>query len=230
MDKCLICGREIKVALDLKWLFSLQPFKEPVICHNCEKNFKAISDKQTCPGCGRLQDDQLPCKDCQRWSKMGEAALLGNQALYVYNEAMKSYMQRYKFNGDYQWRLIFQDKFSQFVTKSYCKNVLYVLIPVDQITYKTRGFNQVAGLLQNVKVSNLLAFKTTKAHIKQSTKTRQARMETAQPFKYCGKKRLTGQKVILIDDIYTTGRTLYHAKHVLQQNGASQVRSLTLAR
>ncbi|GEN21184.1 hypothetical protein LAC02_44650 [Ligilactobacillus acidipiscis] len=161
---------------------------------------------------------------------MGEAALLGNRALYVYNEAMKSYMQRYKFNGDYQWRLIFQDKFSQFVTKSYCKNVLYVLIPVDQITYKTRGFNQVSGLLQNVKVSNLLAFKTTKAHIKQSTKTRQARMETAQPFKYCGKKRLTGQKVILIDDIYTTGRTLYHAKHVLQQNGASQVRSLTLAR
>lgn len=230
MNECLMCGRQIKVNLDLKWLFSLQPLNEPVICRTCEGSFIKIDGKESCPGCGRSQSGQLTCKDCQRWLKMGEHSLLANRALYDYDEAMKSYMQQYKFSGDYQWRLIFQQKFTEFILECYPKNILYVLIPVDQETFETRGFNQVAGLLKNIEICDLLAFKTDKAHIKQSTKSRKDRMETAQPFEYCAAQKLTGQKVVLVDDIYTTGRTLYHAKQVLEQNGAGVVRSVTLAR
>ncbi|MEI2414047.1 phosphoribosyltransferase family protein [Ligilactobacillus salivarius] len=53
-------------------------------------------------------------------------------------------------------------------------------------------------------------------------------MKTQQPFEYIGDK-LQGNYVI-IDDVYTTGRTLYYAQELLLKNGASRVCSVTLAR
>ncbi|MDO4456609.1 MAG: hypothetical protein Q4B66_08000 [Ligilactobacillus agilis] len=36
--------------------------------------------------------------------------------------------------------------------------------------------------------------------------------------------------MVLLDDVYTTGRTLYHARVVLKTHGAALVRSVTLSR
>ncbi|WP_285885297.1 ComF family protein [Cytobacillus oceanisediminis] len=41
---------------------------------------------------------------------------------------------------------------------------------------------------------------------------------------------IKNKKIILIDDIYTTGSTLYHAAKVLKAGGAASVCSVTLAR
>ena len=230
MNKCLMCGREIKMKLTLKWLLSMQPLRDPVICQNCMESFSKIELKSICPGCGRRQKERRLCQDCQRWLKMGEKNLLKNRAMFVYDAVMKEYMQRYKFSGDYQWRLIFQEQFTNFIKQNSQQNYLYVAIPVDQHTFNTRGFNQVEGLLQNIELSPLLEFQTKQGHVKQSTKTRKARMETTQPFKYKGARKLDGENIILLDDIYTTGRTLYHAKHILEAQGAGSIYSLTLAR
>lgn len=230
MAKCLMCGTELVSRLSLAWLLSLQPLILPVLCPQCQRQFSPLAQQTTCPGCGRAQLTTKLCQDCQRWQKMGETELLANQALYGYNTAMKDYVQRYKFTGDYQWRLIFQREFTAAVQQFVVQEWLVVPIPVDQQTFEVRGFNQVLGLLDRVPTANLLQFKQQSGRIKQSTKTRKNRMETTQPFAYCGRQKLSGQKILLIDDIYTTGRTLYHAKHVLAKQGASQVRSLTLAR
>ncbi|MFG7387667.1 ComF family protein [Lactococcus lactis] len=37
-------------------------------------------------------------------------------------------------------------------------------------------------------------------------------------------------KVILIDDIYTTGTTLYHASQILKEAGVHEIRSFSLCR
>ena len=63
---------------------------------------------------------------------------------------------------------------------------------------------------------------------KQSEKSRSERLKTQQPFEYIGDK-LQGNYAI-IDDVYTTGRTLYYAQELLLKNGASRVCSVTLAR
>jgi len=42
--------------------------------------------------------------------------------------------------------------------------------------------------------------------------------------------RLTGQPVLLIDDVMTTGATLYEAARTLRRAGAGQIRALVLAR
>ncbi len=42
---------------------------------------------------------------------------LHHRGLYRYNEAMKEYMQRYKFNGDYRLRVVFQRELSKVVNE-----------------------------------------------------------------------------------------------------------------
>ena len=69
-----------------------------------------------------------------------------------------------------------------------------------------------------------------KGRLKQSHKDRAMRMKTKQPFEYVGPNNLSDKKILLVDDIYTTGRTLYHAKALLEDAGAKFVTSVTLAR
>ena len=42
--------------------------------------------------------------------------------------------------------------------------------------------------------------------------------------------KIRNQKVLLVDDVYTTGRTLFHGAELLYKNGAEAVESLTFAR
>lgn len=67
-----------------------------------------------------------------------------------------------------------------------------------------------------------------KAH--QSQRDRAARLHRKQPFSIAVTKDLVDQRVLLVDDVYTTGNTLYHAATLLYQLGAKEVKSLSLAR
>ncbi|WP_349532800.1 ComF family protein [Leuconostoc citreum] len=64
----------------------------------------------------------------------------------------------------------------------------------------------------------------------QSRFNRQKRLTRAQPFVIANDISLSGQSVLLIDDVYTTGRTLYHAAELIYTLGAKNVKSLSLAR
>ena len=104
-----------------------------------------------------------------------------------------------------------------------------VPIPVTNHTMRTRGFNQVTGLIENVQYTELIKHRE-KQKVAQSKKDRQSRLKTKQPFFLDKDINLRGRKVLLVDDIYTTGRTLYHAAELCYLNGCKRVQSLSLAR
>ena len=159
--------------------------------------------------------------------------LLNNQALYCYhNEAMRDYFEQYKFAGDYYLRKIFQAEFQQFIRQKYPQRKWkYCIIPVDRQTKASeRGFNQVEGLAAKLKNERWLRMDDARHRIKQSHKNRAERMQTQQPFILKSPAKVKNQFVVLIDDIYTTGRTLYHAQDLLLKAGAAEIRSVTLAR
>ncbi|MEG0158571.1 MAG: phosphoribosyltransferase family protein, partial [Carnobacterium sp.] len=39
-----------------------------------------------------------------------------------------------------------------------------------------------------------------------------------------------GKSILLVDDVYTTGRTILYAKKLIEDSGASLVQSVSLAR
>lgn len=230
MNECLLCGRKLKQDMTFDFLFSFRPLEQSVVCKACCQKFEKIDFKASCPGCGRQMSEKTICEDCNRWEKAGYE-LLFNQALYKYDENMKAYITRYKFMGDYRYRLIFANEFQEKVTEFQKQGYAIVPIPVDRETFeKTRGFNQVLGWLGKIDCENYLVMRQNKGRLKQSHKDRAMRMKTKQPFEYVGPNNLSDKKILLVDDIYTTGRTLYHAKALLEDAGAKFVTSVTLAR
>ncbi|WP_367379308.1 ComF family protein [Rossellomorea aquimaris] len=101
-------------------------------------------------------------------------------------------------------------------------------IPLSNERLYERGFNQSTALLEEAEVrpSCLL----TRIHSeKQSKKTRRERLQQEQVFQL-GVGDVKGKRVLLFDDIYTTGTTLRQAAKLLKEAGAREVSSLTLAR
>ena len=134
-------------------------------------------------------------------------------------------MHQYKFAGDYRLRAVFAAEFTAAIRQKRAE----VVVPIP-VTQATRGFNQVTGLLDGVKLTPCLQHRTLEKTA-QSHKSRRERLQTPQPFALSGPVAdLAGKRVLLVDDVYTTGRTLYHAADLLYQAGAANVISISLAR
>lgn len=116
------------------------------------------------------------------------------------------------------------------------KNQSYDLItcvPLHAMKEKERGYNQSGLLAQHlapllkIKFSADLVFRT-KNTVSQTTLDREARLSNVQDAFQC-KTKLTGKKVLLVDDVITTGSTLNSCALVLKQNGAACVHLAALA-
>lgn len=209
----------------LKELLLPGSLNAPLLCPVCHQKLSVRSGDRLCLGCGReLTTTVKICQECRQWQQH-YGWLLNNRSLYKYNDGLRDYMRRFKFQGDYALRRVFQTEFNTFL-KNFTYDVL-VPIPVTPYTWQTRGFNQTTALL-TLPWQNALA---TIAHDKtaQSTKTRQERLATGQPFKVIHPEWLHDRRVLLVDDVYTTGRTLYHAAELCRLTGCKKVISATLA-
>lgn len=226
MTSCLLCGSQLMPVIDLRVLLSFCPLQKSETCQRCWQKFTPIQQTHCCPECGRQQSGTTQCSDCRRW---GRTDGFVNRALFAYDEVMQAFMVQYKFRGDYRLRRVFQSAFIDGVKT--LEPDLVVPIPVHPDTLRTRGFNQVAGFLEGVSWRDML---TTVAEIKQtpqSSKQRADRLVMPQPFKLKDEQKniCVGKRVLVVDDIYTTGTTIRFAADILRQAGSLEVHGLTLA-
>jgi len=168
------------------------------------------------------------CQDCE--NKFESYQLSGGEevlALYHYNEAMKDYLHRYKFMHDVVLAKVFRDKIHKALTK---KEAIIVPIPMHPVKLKERTFAHVDELLKaaNIKFEHFLDKISMET---QGEKTREERITTPQIFKLkVSPDKVKDQDILLIDDIYTTGTTISHAKNLLLETGANSVKAFTLIR
>ncbi|WP_078414324.1 ComF family protein [Priestia abyssalis] len=234
-EHCLICDQVLNESLT--WTTLLFPQEKSPLCEKCEEKFQWIQG-DICEVCGREMEgveEQYRqgerCLDCVKWEENSDWGRIfrQNRSLYVYNDWMKEVIALYKFRGDYQLADIFRRKWQKAYRIYYPQYEVIVPIPLSEERLYERGFNQsavLAGLLQKP-VQDLMA---RHHHEKQSKKTKKERLKKEQVFFLKEDADLHGKKVLLIDDIYTTGTTLHHAAKVLKEAGAEVVSSLTLAR
>lgn len=225
MNKCILCGQKITFQISISFLLSLKPIKYKPLCDKCETQFERINQEIICQQCGREMEVAGICDDCVKWQNVGNKLI--NRAVYKYNDAMKEYMHRYKFCGDYNLRKSFTDEFCSHIdTKK-----IIVPIPVSEETLAERGFNQVIGLLAETKIVEALII-NQESKTRQSSLNRKQRLKASQVFEINDNMKdvIKDKEIIIVDDIYTTGTTMHHAAHVLLENGAKSVRGLTLCR
>ena len=223
MSNCLLCDEEISNQESLKSLILMKK-DNPTMCDNCKNKFEPVSEVG-CQSCYKKSSETY-CEDCQEWKRKGKK--VNHRALYYYNEEMKEYFQRYKFQGDQLLACLFAEEMKAELKKY--KGYTIVPIPLSDERKEKRGFNQVTAILEyaGIPYQNLLIKKKTKA---QSQKNKKERLKTEQAFRRKEfENKSWPEKIMIVDDIYTTGATIERAKEMLNVNGVKEIRSFSLAR
>lgn len=218
---CLLCQKELMNQIKLTDIILLKK-ETPTICGECSSQFTKLSAYH-CLTCFK-EGISGTCDDCYRWQEKGSKP--SHKSLYLYNEAMKRFFSRYKFEGDYLLRKVFSNQVKQFL-KQY-KNYTIIPVPTSKDHFSKRQFNQVTGFLDDAKVTyqDILI---KKDGIAQSKKSKKQRLLDKKNFEIKPKTKIP-QKILLFDDIYTTGSTILSIQKIMYQKGAKEVISFSLAR
>lgn len=168
---------------------------------------------------------QTICPRCeQRFQRIEQQQEEGVVSLFHYNEAMKDYLHRYKFLHD----ILLAKVFNKILNKQLKNDPrLIIPIPMHPENIKLRTFAHIDELLKaaSIPFSHHLKKLSTE---QQSLKTREERLQTPQLFKVINPTAIKDKKLLVVDDIYTTGTTLNHAKKALLEAGAKTVDGFTL--
>ena len=229
MGQCLFCQTEIREVLTLQELFDFGKKDRGTVCRTCEGKLPRLTGQTCCSGCMRPQESTNLCEDCRRWSSCYPELKIAHHACYAYTGAVKDWLQRYKFQGDYRLSAAFTNDLQAYRREH--PKALFLPLPISIASYEERGFNQCEEMLKRAGIRYVQFLGNQHAGEKQSEKNRQERLLTTQPFSLLvGHEKYLKQEIILFDDVYTTGRTLYHAKSLLYKQGFRSVRSITIAR
>ncbi|MGO2981561.1 MAG: ComF family protein [Pseudolactococcus laudensis] len=215
MTNCLLCHNKLTPYFQFSDIFLSRKPRETV-CTDCWGKFEVISDRH-CQICYQPDIDGT-CYDCQQVTEP-----IRHRAIFHYNDFAKTYFQTYKFQGDFRLRSDFNS-----VLRNSLKKQLIVPVPVSPKRLQSRGFNQVTGFLSSAKLPYLeLLTKNETSH--QSLKTRTERLTSDNPF-ILKEKGTLPDKLLIIDDIYTTGATLRNAASTLKNAGCTHVSTFSLFR
>lgn len=224
---CIYCFKQI--VTDLSWESIITGTKSRSLCLECTHSFTPLSGL-LCKKCS-AETKRGICNDCLKWSKGydSEDVLTKNYAAFKYNEFTQDFVARWKYQGDFILIKGIKELITPYIIENlnHFEETFTILpIPLSIERLEERAFNQ-AFLLAELIGKSETAVLHRKNNEKQSKKTKQERINSVNPFKI--NKKITG-KVLLVDDIYTTGTTLRHAASLLKKSGASEVNSFTFIR
>jgi ComF family protein len=206
-------------------------------CESCASRIKAIRSP-LCPACGLPfhtdEGSNHLCGDCLLSPKAFSAA----RAVGPYETTLLEAIHNFKYLGQSTLGktlgiVMAKHDYSDFHIPSY---TLIMPVPLHIKRLRERAFNQ-SLILARVLAQTYgipLDFVSLKRHIYTQPQItlgrtdRQANVRGA--FLVKNPEKIQGEKILLVDDVYTTGNTLNECARVLVDNGATDIGALTLAR
>lgn len=213
---CLICDSTIEKPGELICPDCWQKIDtfDYIFCGNCEQ---IISSGPNCPRCG--VENSFPF------------AALGN-----FGDPLGEMIRQFKHHGFTKLGMslthLFIKKHKELIEST--ETDIIVPVPLHSIRLKLRGFNQaeiiadIIGKEFSIGVDNYSLRKIRNTR-DQKMLDHDKRIENIKgAFKVFGND-LTGKKILLIDDVITTGATLNECRKVITETGGSVVLSAVLA-
>ncbi len=200
----------------------------------------------TCGICGKLNNDFL-CKKCEK--------ILETEAIYGVDKALDKYFNKHLYIFAYQGiirRIILKYKFQEesYLYKTFVNFLLknenffekmekydtIVPVPISKKRQKERGYNQSELIAKEIANSSNLRLETeclfkTKNIIEQSKLNREERQKNIQRvYELVNLEKLYKKKILLVDDIYTTGSTVNECAKELMKAKPMKIGVFTLAK
>lgn len=214
-------------------------------CPDCVSSFMAISSP-ICSCCGIMfksrQDHDHLCGDCITQPKNFRIA----RAAVAYDHQLMAVVHRFKYAGKIQLAGplggLMRSAYMRYWNKE--KVDLILPVPLHSMKFRERGFNQsyllirswksissqMAGEVSDIPVNTDVLIRS-KATVSQTGLGRQQRLKNIKAaFRVKIPEKVMAKKVLLVDDVYTTGATVDECAKVLLKAGAESVDVLTVAR
>jgi competence protein ComFC len=216
---CAACGRYVK---DFTYLY---------VCPECYKGIKKL-DGHLCAVCFKpLNAEYLTtCRECST-----EERLFKNVApAGVYDGALKGMIHHLKFYNKKKLASVL----AEFIVENVCGSAIkwadvIVPVPLSRNVLAQRGYNQTALIAQDLAKKYSVEFSEavlkTKETEPQNKLDRKERLKNLKGV-FLVSLPVAGKKVLVVDDVYTTGATMNEMARVLLGAGAMEVRGIMAAR
>lgn len=210
--KCLICG-------------SLGRY----FCLSCLEKL-SYTKNQICPGCYNPSFSGKTHPFCQE-----KTALDGLAFGFSYQGLIKTAIKKIKYREIFSLTEELVELAIKRIQSSMFSHYLIIPIPLHIKRFSTRGFNQseligeIISKNWNLSIEKkvLQRIKNTQSQVKLKKKERAENIKGA--FSVINKEEIAGQKILLIDDVFTSGATLNEAAKILKKEGVVKVWALTIA-
>ncbi len=205
----------------------LQKLKKQIsICKSCFQDIKEGSFHLI------FSDEKVICNDCLfecspsfRKFKILE---INGLSIFDYTPYIRSKMFAYKICEDYELNDFFLKPFSFEIKLRYFG---FVIVPIpsyidDDIK---RGYNHVIEIFKclNMKIINCL-IKTK--DVKQKLLSYEERQKISEILRFDEKYSVKGKKILLVDDVVTTGASMKAAINLVKENGAKKIEILSICK
>lgn len=215
------------------------------LCNACLKEIVPIRSPICCQ-CGRMfesriGDDHL-CRGCiEKRRIFGKARSAG-----VYDKSLMSLIHAFKYGKKIQLADPLGRMLCNTFLRHWRKNEvdLAMPVPLHRERLRERGFNQALMLVRNWSIwvrndsradpfleinhDTLTRIKRTRPQTGLNRKDRGENIKNAFHVKDAG--NIQGRRILLVDDVFTTGATIEECARVLKKEGAEKIDVLTLAR
>lgn len=200
-------------------------------CLSCQEEVISLVNR-SCPLCAHPQSNSSICEIC----KKHPPALRALQAYGIYKGSLRKAVQKIKYLHD----IGLAEELSVHLVNLFHSHLQWdvdfvTTVPLSEERYFERGYNQ----------SNTIAFPFSLAikkkffadslkRVRNTTSqvglSKQERINNIKNAFAISEIDLQGKRILIIDDVTTTGSTLNECARVLMESGASEVYGLTLAK
>ncbi len=200
------------------------------LCDTCRDQIQKIG-KNICPICGNPSQREAPCDTCQE-SPPPYTAL---RSYCEYAGPVREAIHHLKYNND----LLLADTLAEFLI-TMLKELnwefdLVLPVPISQQHLHDRGYNQ-AGLIA-YPVALAMQKEYSDKHLQRTRETKsQVDLSAPERFKNLhnafqgNSATLNHKKVLLVDDVTTTGATINSCSTALRQSGCERIYCITVAK
>ena len=201
-----------------------------------------------CGICGKLDKNSL-CNKCKIRLQKNALCKIENYKdtssyfdehiyLFQYTGEIRETILKYKFNEkSYIYRTFLEFiKNNEEMCSQIKKYDIIIPVPVSKKRFKQRGYNQSALIAKNLaktlnidyKENVLIKIKDNKPQSEMGQDKRKSNVKDV--YKIKNKEKIYQKKVLILDDIFTTGNTVNECAKVLIENSANNVGIFTIAK